>query len=179
MGEGGMKKLAIYFLVGLLGAQSAASYAQVSEQPAPKLKLAISEERSGGSPPTYHRLSVIVTNTSNEIFLEPGCSNVRGLYTISVVYRGAPLAEKDAAAWRRREAAEAAFCTHELGINEIKPGISFQRLLDLSERYDMSRPGKYEITVTRETDPEHLEKSVTVRSNAITIVVKPEDPGPK
>jgi hypothetical protein len=121
----------------------------------------------------------MVMNTSNEIFLEPGCSDVRGLYIISVAYRGAPLAEKDAAAWRRWEAAEAAFCTHELGINKIKPGGSFQRPLELSERYDMSRPGNYEITVTRETDPEHPEKSVTVRSNTITIVVKPEDLAPK
>jgi hypothetical protein len=148
-------------------------------RPAPGLRLIISEERSGSYSSTYHRLSVMVTNTSNEIFLEPGCSNVRGLYSISVVFRGAPLAEKDAVAWRRGEAAEAASCTHELGINEVKPGVSFQRLLELSERYDMSRPGNYEITVTRETDPEHPEKSVTVKSNTITIVAKPEDLAPK
>jgi hypothetical protein len=79
----------------------------------------------------------------------------------------------------RGEAAQAASCTHELGINEIKPGGSFQRLLELSQRYDMSRPGNYEITVTRETDPEHPEKSVTVKSNTITIVAKPEDLAPK
>jgi hypothetical protein len=163
----------------MFGIQTTAFYAQVPERPATPFTLAISEFHSGSFSPAYHRLSLTVTNTSDEIFLEPGCSNVRGLYSISVVYRGTPLAEKDAAAWRRREAAEAAFCTHELGVNEIKPRVSFHRPLELSERYDMSRPGNYEITVTRETDPEHPEKSVTVRSNTITIVVKPEDLAPK
>jgi len=35
----------------------------------------------------------------------------------------------------------------------------------------MTVPGTYEITVTRETDPWNLAKSVTVKSNTLTIVV--------
>jgi hypothetical protein len=32
-------------------------------------------------------------------------------------------------------------------------------------------PGTYEIAVTRETDRDHPEKSVTVKSNTLTVVV--------
>ena len=178
-----MKKLALCFLAVSLGLQAAALCAQTPDpegaRPAPRFKLKLSEEHNGAYLPTYHVLSLIVTNISNEVFLEPGCSEFRGLYLISVEFNGAPLAEKDPVARRRNDAVEVQNCYHELGINEIKPGVSFQRLLELSQTYDMSRPGNYEVTVTRETDPEHPEKSVTVRSNTITVVVKPEDLQPK
>jgi hypothetical protein len=41
----------------------------------------------------------------------------------------------------------------------------------VSTEYDLTVPGTYEITVTRETDRWHPEKSVTVKSNTLTIVV--------
>jgi len=43
----------------------------------------------------------------------------------------------------------------------------------VSSEYDMTVPGTYEITVTRETDRWNPNKSVTIRSNTITIVVPP------
>ena len=44
----------------------------------------------------------------------------------------------------------------------------------------MTVPGTYEITVTRETFPWNPEKSVTVKSNTITIVVpEPEANAPQ
>ena len=94
---------------------------------------------------------------------------MRGLYNISVSYNGVPLEEKNAAA--RRLAEQAVFCTHELGINPIKPGESIYRWFDLAYRYNLSRPGIYEVSISRETDPEHPEKSVTVKSNTLTVVV--------
>ena len=103
-----------------------------------------------------------------------------GLFRVSVFYNGVSMDEKDAAARHRGEAEQAAFASHELGLNPIKPGESFQVFLDLADRYDLSRPGTYEVTVSRETDPDHPEKSVTVKSNTITIVVpEPGETAPK
>jgi hypothetical protein len=43
----------------------------------------------------------------------------------------------------------------------------------------MSDPGTYEVTVSRETDPDHPDRSVTVKSNTITITVpEPETEAP-
>jgi len=53
----------------------------------------------------------------------------------------------------------------------IKPGESVKFPLWVSSEYDMTVPGTYDITVTREADRWNPEKSVTVKSNTITIVV--------
>ena len=53
----------------------------------------------------------------------------------------------------------------------IDPGKVVKFTLWVSSEYDMTVPGTYEITVTRETDRWNPEKSVTVKSNTITIVV--------
>jgi hypothetical protein len=47
----------------------------------------------------------------------------------------------------------------------------------VSSEYDLTAPGTYEITVTRETDRWHPERSVTVKSNTITIVVPEPEAG--
>jgi hypothetical protein len=53
----------------------------------------------------------------------------------------------------------------------INPGESGTRYLPFAVDYPLCKPGTYEITVSRESDPEHPEKSVTVQSNTLTIVV--------
>jgi GH15 family glucan-1,4-alpha-glucosidase len=53
----------------------------------------------------------------------------------------------------------------------INPGESVKFRLWASSQYDMTVPGTYEITVTRETDRWNPEKSVTVKSNTLTFVV--------
>jgi hypothetical protein len=150
--------------------QAALICAQTPEKPVPQFKLTISEYHHELGP-GFNRVSVIVTNTSKEVFFEPGCSDMRNLYRVSVFYNGVPLDEKDAGARHRAEAEQAANCTHELGINPIKPGGSFSLWFDLAYRFDLSKPGTYEITVSRETDPDHPEKSVRVKSNTLTVVV--------
>jgi hypothetical protein len=55
----------------------------------------------------------------------------------------------------------------------IDPGKVVKFTLWVSSEYDMTVPGTYEITVTRETDRWNPNKSVTIRSNTITIVVPP------
>ncbi|MGA2673138.1 MAG: hypothetical protein ABSE99_07895 [Terracidiphilus sp.] len=171
-----MKKLALYFLALVLGTQTALVFAQTQEKPVPQFTLTISAYYHEFGP-RFDRVSVRVTNTSNKVLLEPGCSDVRGLYVISVTYNGVPLKEKDAAARHRKEAEQSQFCTRELGVNEIKPGASFQRLFSVAERYDVSEPGTYEVAISRETLPDHPEKSVTVHSNTLTIVVPEPEAG--
>jgi hypothetical protein len=163
-----MRKLTIYSIVTALSMQAAVIFAQAPQKPEPPITLTISEYHHELGP-MFDRVSMIVTNTSKEVFFEPGCSDMRGLYNISVSYNGVTLEEKDAAA--RRLAEQAVLCTHELGINPIKPGESIYRWFDLAYRYDLSRPGTYEVTISRETDPDHPEKSVTVKSNTLTVVV--------
>jgi hypothetical protein len=43
--------------------------------------------------------------------------------------------------------------------------------VSLAAKYDVSRPGTYEVTVSRETDPDHPDKSVMVKSNTLTVIV--------
>jgi hypothetical protein len=163
----------------ILAMQAIAACAQIPEKVEPQFTLTISEYHHELGP-RFNRVSVIVRNISSEVFFEPGCSDMRDLFRVSVFYNGVSMDEKDAAARHRGEAEQAAFCTHELGLNPIKPGESFQVFLDLADRYDLSRPGTYEVTVSRETDPDHPEKSVTVKSNTITIVVpEPGETAPK
>jgi len=174
-----MRKLAPYFVVLLFAISTAVLFAQTQEKPKPQFKLAISEYHHELGP-RFNRVSVIVRNISSEVFFEPGCSDMRDLFRVSVLYNGVSMDEKDAAARHRGEAEQAAFCTHELGLNPIKPGESFQVFLDLADRYDLSRPGTYEVTVSRETDPDHPEKSVTVKSNTLTVIVpEPREAAPQ
>ena len=167
-----MRKPAIYLLVLLFAMQTSALCAQTPEKPAPGFTLTLSEGHEGGFPPSYHRLRVIGTNTSNEVLIVGGCEAQRGVYRISVVHDGVPLEEKDAAARHHREEdAKHTICNQELGVNKIKSGGNFEHLVYVSGDYDMSKPGTYEITVSRETFPHNPEKSVTVKSNTLTIVV--------
>jgi len=53
----------------------------------------------------------------------------------------------------------------------IKPGKSRKLWLGVSDIYDVTKPGSYDVYVSRETDPIGLIKSEYVRSNTITIEV--------
>jgi len=53
----------------------------------------------------------------------------------------------------------------------LQPGATRDRYLAMGWDYPMTEPGTYELTVSRPSDAEHPEKSVTVKSNTITLVV--------
>lgn len=170
----GFRPLALILLVAL-----PALVAQTRGKQEPQLRLAISEWRHG-LPESYHWVEMTVTNVSDEVFLEPGCSESRDMYRMTVLYNGAPLEEKDAVSRHRFESEQAQMCTKELGVNEVKPGSSFQIFLRVSWVYDMTRPGRYDVTVSRETFPNDPDKNVTVKSNTLTIIVPvPGDAQPK
>ncbi len=170
-----MRKLAPYFVVMILATQAFAAYAQSTGMPEPQFMLTISEFHGGEFGPGLDRINVKETNISKEVITEPGCMEVRGSFTVSVSYNGAPLDEKDAAARLRSEKKEQRYCTFGSGINGIKPGESREYLVSIAAKYDVSRPGTYEVTVTREKDPDHPDKSVAVKSNTLTIVVPEPD----
>jgi hypothetical protein len=175
-----VRKPALHLLALCFAVQTFAFFAHATERPEPKFKLAISLFQPGGAHSTFRKLRVTETNTSNEEFTEAGCLEFRGLFRISVLYNGVPLEEKDETARKEREAKEnRTGCTHELGINKIRPGASWDRYLTFVD-YNLSKPGSYEITVSRESELEHPEQSLVVKSNTITIVVpEPEAVEPK
>jgi hypothetical protein len=56
-------------------------------------------------------------------------------------------------------------------IGDLKPGETARQTIEVSYRWDMSRPGKYSIQLTRKL-PEELGPGV-VKSNTITVTVTP------
>jgi hypothetical protein len=184
-----MKKQMKHFFVLLIAMHTVALCAQTREEPEHGFSLTI-EEYHHELGPRFDRVTLRIKNNSNDVITEPGCAQWRGLYVLSVLYNGVVLEEKDVASRRASDAKVAQFCTHELGINRIKPGEYRDHWFDLAERYDVSRPGTYTITVYKEMDPKpdpsipgmYLERaqgdpdrSETVKSNTLTVVV-PEPP---
>jgi len=94
----------------------------------------------------------------------------QGVFSISVTYNGLPIEEKDATARKRREAnAKNERC--RVMATEFLPGESWTRYLPFDVDYPLCKPGTYEVMVSRESDLEHPERSVTIKSNILTIVV--------
>jgi len=169
-----------YFLVLFFTMPTVVLRAQTTKMQEPKFSLTISMFQPGGSEnPSFHDLRVVETNTSSEAIFEDGCLETRGIFRISILYNGRPLQERDEVARKRRDAdARSGRCRAMASM--IDPGQSWERYVALSWDYPMTEPGTYEITVSRESDLDYPEKSVSVRSNTITIVVpQPKAAAPK
>jgi hypothetical protein len=163
------------YLVGLLvAAQTAIPPALKPQEMVPTFSLTISLFQPGTAEPgqpIFRKIQVDETNVSKEPFTEHGCMEFQGVFHISVSYNGLALHEKDAAARKRREAdAKKEPC--RVMDTKINPGQSWTRYPPFSVDYPLCKPGTYEVTVSRESDPEHPEGSVTVKSNTLTIVVE-------
>jgi len=183
-----MKKSALYFLILIFAMQTATLCAQTPEKPKPRFTLTI----SGGADPYYkgmYYVSVIETNISNEVIREGGCLPLafRAGISISVVYNGVPLKMDEttpSVIHLRKHQVHPVPCSGSISGHEAQPGGgpegAFEDNLMISQYFDMSKPGTYEITVSKETFPGHPEKSITVRSNTLTIVVpEPEAETPQ
>lgn len=165
-----MRKLTLYLLITIVATQISTSVAQSAGKTEPQFTLTISEYH-GEFGPALDRISVKQTNISNDVIYDPGCVEVRGWITFSVLYNGAPLEERDVVRRRHWEKHYSENCTSGGGVNGIKPGKSAEYLVSLAFKYDLTKPGTYDITATMESDPSHPEKSVTVKSNTLTVVV--------
>lgn len=170
-----MKIFALHLFTLLFAVHAGSLCAQTREQEAAGFTsagftLTISENHHEVSPP-YHEVLVRLTNTSEGIIRGGGCLALRGMYNISIVYDGVPIEETDAVRKLKKYRKEDGGCTSGNPTWRLKPGEYHDDLLSVTEFYNMSKPGAYEITVTKETFPDHPERSVTVKSNTITIVV--------
>jgi len=159
-------------------------FAQTQEMKAPTFSLAIEEGQlsaQAGYQPNDHKLIVKYTNASDGI-QNDGCMVTPSAYKILVLRDGVTAEkrkskkqiqvndeEKGKGVRIKVTLTESDSCQRfEKG---LKPGESVTFPLWVSSEYDMTLPGTYEITVTRETDRWNHEKSVTVKSNTLTIVV--------
>jgi hypothetical protein len=183
-----MRKPALYFLVLLLAMQSTVICAQKSEKPKPRFTLTISN--SGSDSLGRYVLAVTETNISNEVLREAVCipAAFEDRIKVTVVYNGTPLEMnevKPAVQYIKKQEKEGkGHCPTKTFLHEVQPGGgpegAFEDNLDVSLLYDMSKPGTYEITVSKETFPHNPEKSVTVKSNTLTIIVpEPKAEAPK
>jgi hypothetical protein len=161
--------LLLVLVVNALGAQT-------TEKPNARLTLIVALLQPNSHTPgkaVFRYLEVVETNVSFEAIWEEGCLENRGVYGISILYNGVPLKERDAAARKKREANPAPCMVPVPDI--IQPFESRTRDLYFSWDYPMCKSGIYEITVSRQSDLEHPGKSVTIKSNTITVVVPKSD----
>jgi hypothetical protein len=184
-----VKTIVINLIVLILSTPATALFAQTPEKTAPRFALTISTDKGGRDPLGRYTLEVVETNISYEVLREAQCAPLTfevGI-KVSIIYNGEPLQmdeTKPAVQYIRNQDKEhMGHCQKSL-MHEVKPGGgpdgAFDGIFDISLLYDMPKPGTYEITVSKETFPHNPEKSVTVKSNTLTIVVpEPEADAPK
>ena len=174
-----LKMLGMNLLAPMLLSSAVALLAQTPGKTEPTFSLVIVEEKLNSSyPATEHELLVKYTNVS-DVVQKDGCALTPWAYKMVVLRDGVPAEKRKTRSTEAEEPpdpnrikvhiTEADSCQ---GISRgINPGESVTFTLWPSSEYDMTAPGTYEITVTRETDRWDPEKSVTVKSNTLTIVV--------
>jgi hypothetical protein len=173
-----MRKLASHFLVLLFTMQAVFVLAQSIKKPEPTFALSIEEDKEAArTNPGLHRVLVKYTHISFGFEDENYHEEAMGMYQMIVVRNGAPVAETDAMrdlrAYRKAD-------DNPTIMNpwSLKTGESRTTSLDVSDYYDMTRPGKYQITVTRESLPGNPDFSVPVSSNSVIIVVPQKEGRP-
>jgi hypothetical protein len=133
--------------------------------------LSIEEDKEAArTNPGLHRVLVKYTHISFGFEHEKYHEEAMGMYQMIVVRNGAPVAETDAMR-ELRKFRKMEFDPTMRNPRMLKTGESWITPLDVSDYYDMTKPGTYQITVLRETEPYAPNYSVTVSSNTITIVV--------
>jgi hypothetical protein len=156
----------------ILLSTAAVLIAQAQQKATPTFSLAIEEVQlstSAGYTANDHELIVRYTNITDTI-QKDNCAVTPTAYKIVVLRDGLPVEQIKPKDDDTGQSTALQDTCH--GINRgIDPGKTAKFTLWVSPDYDMTVPGTYEITVTRETDPWNLAKSVTVKSNTLTIVV--------
>src|SRR5271166_3038876 len=175
-----MRKLGLKFLILTFAIPTITLCAQSVDRPKPWFSLSI-EASDPSHPPTHytadrHVVLVTYTNISDEntSYLEYGLD--RGL-DMHVFLDGAPAEETDNMRALREE-------RHPTKVSKypsqggsyrapttIKAGKGFTVPLPVGDYFDMTKPGTYKITVSKETFPYDPARSVTVWSNTIEIIV--------
>jgi hypothetical protein len=191
-----MRRYGWHFLALIFAVQTITLCAQTAERPKPWFSLSI-EASDPSHPPTHYtadRQVVMVTLTNisdvDETYLcnmEPEC----GL-DMHVLMDGAPAEETEGMRVEREIRHPTKPARQVNGVSApqwegsvqaphtFKPGKGTTFPLAIADYFDMTKPGMYTITVSKETFPDNPEKSVTVWSNTITMIIsRPEVVAPK
>ena len=177
-----MKKIGMHLLALIFASQVGLVSAQTPQKEIPVFSLTIEEQSlSAQNAAGTYILSVKYTNIS-KLPQKDGCMVTPFAYHMLVLRNGVPVVENNSKTepeentnterngYKIKVTHTEADACHGVD-NALEPGKSVKFSLWVTSKYDMTIPGNYEITVTRETDPWHSEKGVTVKSNTITIVV--------
>lgn len=140
-------------------------------KPAPDFTLTISQVGYGGTIPGNYAVLVTEKNVAHEDIVGSECVGLGDWLNLIVVYAGVRLPETDAVRRLEKVRKSGGSCGGDFGAWRIAPGEEHQYQLNITEFYEMRKPGKYEITVTKETAPHDPLMSTTVKSNTITIAV--------
>jgi hypothetical protein len=176
-----MKKFGMNLLVLMLVSTATFLIAQTPESKTLKFALTIEEEQlsaQAGYLPTDHEVLVKYTNTSDTVQRDD-CAVARWEYKVTVLRDGTLVENRYAHKKKTEESVPPGAIKLELdeGVachsdgRGLNPGQSAKFPIWVSSEYDMTVPGTYEITVTRDTDHWNPDKNVTVKSNTLTIVV--------
>ena len=161
-----------YLVALVFGLRIVALFAQEPEEPKPTFTLSIEvDEEAAQVNPDLHRLLVKFTRTAVGDEVEQFHEEAKGMYEMIVLRDGVPARETDAMLdlrlYRTRDG-------HPTIRNPrlLRTGESWITPLDVSDYYEMTESGVYQVTVTRESDPGNLPAyNILVRSNTVTIVV--------
>lgn len=172
-----MRKLGLNFLVLIFAVQTIALCAQTVDRPKPWFSLSIAASDPSHPPMFYtadrHVVLVTYTNISDVDESHSDTDLEFGL-DMHVLLDGAPAEETNnmRALRKNRKVIESKGWSGSVQAPmTIKPGKSIVWPLPIADYFDMTKPGTYTITVSKETFPHDPARSVTVWSNTIEIVV--------
>lgn len=186
-----MKKIGLYVLSLLIGMQAAVLFSHARQKTEPTFALSIEEKPlSAENTPGTHLVLVKYTNIPATVQWD-SCVVSPWVYSLAVLRDGTPMERRTKAATETESQEEGNDQPgrHKIRVFDsgpvcsklargIDPGQTVKFTLWATAEFDMSVPGTYDITVSRETDRGHPERSLIVKSNTISITVLPTDNPP-
>jgi hypothetical protein len=139
------------------------------------LNLSVGTDKVGYGPNFVELVVKRINMSKDDFILDDPCTSSERLYKIDVSIDGRPIQESDSARKGREnlENAEAkgGLCIGSNSGGRAAPGEFIEDRL----YYEAKIKGNYEFTVERRTFPQDMTKSVTVKSNAVSIVMPDPD----
>jgi hypothetical protein len=155
---------------------SVASVLGKGQNPSPEFTLAIQAERQSVEVGQTVVINVTRQNITDQTIDDNRTTNPMEYLTFRVSRDGVPVAETaelQKMHGRGLAPGEVQTIVTSPYFAKLKPGESSHDTVEVSHYYDMSKPGTYSISALQETRPGLPEKSVSVKSNTITITVLP------
>jgi len=146
-----------------------------TEAPKPTFALAIEEDEDASRrDPTLHRVSVKFTHVGFGFAVTQFHPESENMLNMAVLRDGIPARELSALRALRNYRKTDWYPIIQ-NPSVLKPGDTATSSLDISDYYDMTEPGIYQVTVTRKSPPYDSPTAnpvfSTVRSNTISIIV--------